>query len=111
MIERLAVVGPYQGASGYDRVTREFVRQFVALGVDVHLQNLDGWSSPMPDELRESWFDGLVAPNGADTVLHFVMPSHMRPQPGARNGRGRSLHWIGWRALGSHRLLLTHRGE
>ena len=85
MIERLAVVGPYQGASGYDRVTREFVRQFVALGVDVHLQNLDGWSSPVPDGLREWWFDGLGAPNGAETVLHFVMPSHMRPQPGARN--------------------------
>jgi glycosyltransferase involved in cell wall biosynthesis len=85
VIERLAVVGPYQGASGYDRVTREFVRQFVALGVDVHLQNLDGWSSPLPVELRESWFDDLAAPNGAETVLHFVMPSHMRPQSGARN--------------------------
>jgi glycosyltransferase involved in cell wall biosynthesis len=85
VIERLAVVGPYRGASGYDRVTREFVRQFVALGVDVHLENLDAWSSPMPDEMREPWFDDLAAPNGAETVLHFVMPSHMRPQAGARN--------------------------
>ena len=85
MIERLAVVGPFRGASGYDRVTREFVRQFVALGVDVHLRNLDDWSSPLPDELRESWFDELATPNGAETVLHFAMPSRLLPEPGARN--------------------------
>ena len=84
MIERLAVVGPFRGTSGYDRVTREFVRQFVALGVDVHLRNLDGWSSPLPDELRESWFDELGTPNGAESVLHFAMPSQLRPEPGAR---------------------------
>ena len=78
-------MGPFRGASGYDRVTREFVRQFVALGVDVHLRNLDAWSSPLPVELRESWFDDLATPNGAETVLHFVMPSHVRPQAGARN--------------------------
>src|SRR3954454_3466316 len=85
VIERLAVVGPFRGASGYDRVTREFVRQFVALGVDVHLRNLDGWSSPMPDEMREPWLDDLATPNGADIVLHFAMPSRLRPEPGARN--------------------------
>lgn len=85
MIERLAVVGPFRGASGYDRVTREFVRQFVALGVDVHLRNLDAWSSPMPDDMREPLFDDLAAPNGAETVLHFVMPSWLEPQSGARN--------------------------
>jgi glycosyltransferase involved in cell wall biosynthesis len=85
VIERLAVVGPFRGASGYDRVTREFVRQFVALGVDVHLRNLDAWSSPMPDDMREPWLEELATPNGAETVLHFVMPSLLRPQPGARN--------------------------
>jgi glycosyltransferase involved in cell wall biosynthesis len=83
VIERLAVVGPFRGASGYDRVTREFARQFVALGVDVHLRNLEGWSTPLPDEMRE--FDELSLPNGADTVLHFVMPPHLLPQAGARN--------------------------
>jgi glycosyltransferase involved in cell wall biosynthesis len=85
VIERLAVEGPYRGASGYDRVTREFVRQFVALGVDVHLRDLDAWSSPMPDEMREPWLDDLTTNNGAETVLHFVMPSRLRPRPGARN--------------------------
>jgi hypothetical protein len=85
VIERLAVVGPFRGASGYDRVTREFVRQFVALGVDVHLQNVDAWSNPMPHDMRESWFDDLATPNGAETALHFVMPSWLEPQAGARN--------------------------
>ena len=57
MIDRLSVVGPFHGPSGYDRHTREFVRQFVALGVDVHLTQLDGWSSPVPEEMRERWLD------------------------------------------------------
>ena len=63
----------------------EFVRQFVALGVDVYLQDLDAWSSPMPDEMRETWLDDLTTFNGAETVLHVAMPSRLRPRPGARN--------------------------
>lgn len=85
MIDRLAVIGPFRGPSGYDRHTREFVRQFVALGVDVHLTNLDGWSTPVPAEMSEQLFDELSEPNGAGTVLQFVMPTHLSPRPGARN--------------------------
>ncbi len=84
MIDRLAVVGPFRGPSGYDRHTREFVRQLVALGVDVHLRHLDGWSSPVPEAMREPWLDDLASPNGATTVVHFVMPTQVVPWPGAR---------------------------
>jgi hypothetical protein len=85
MIRQLDVVGPVRGASGYDRPTREFVRQFVALGVDVGLTNLEGWSPDLPPEMREAWFDELRRATEADTLLHFAMPTLVRLRPGARN--------------------------
>lgn len=85
MIERLDVIGPYVGPSGYDRHTRGFVRALVSLGVQVHLTNLDGWSAPLPPQLRDPWFDTLREPVRAGTTLHFVMPSHFWPRPGSRN--------------------------
>lgn len=84
-IDRLDVVGSVRGPSGYDRHTREFVRHLLALGVEVGFTHLDGWSTPMPDELRETWFDHLAPGGDADTVLHFVMPIHLQPRPAARN--------------------------
>ena len=85
MIRQLDVIGPVRGPSGYDRHTREFVRQFVALGVDVRLTNLDGWSSDLPPHMRETWFDELRRPTEADTLLHFAMPPQLALRPGARN--------------------------
>jgi glycosyltransferase involved in cell wall biosynthesis len=85
MMRHLDVLGPVRGPSGYDRHTREFVRQFVALGVDVHLTNLDGWSSDLPDGMRETWFDGLRRETPADTLLQFVMPTQLQPRQGSRN--------------------------
>jgi hypothetical protein len=81
----LEVIGPFKGSSGYDRHTREFVREFVRQGVRVRLEHLAGWSIDLPAELRETWFDSLSAPVEADTVLHFTMPNHARPRPGKRN--------------------------
>jgi glycosyltransferase involved in cell wall biosynthesis len=85
MIERLDIIGPVRGPSGYDRHTREFVRQLVALGVDVHLTNLDGWSTDLPPGMRETWFDDLKRAQPADTLLHFAMPTQLGLRPGSRN--------------------------
>ncbi len=84
-IERLDVIGPFLGPSGYDRHTRELVRGLAALGVDVGLTNLDGWSTPMPAEMRDPWFETLPRATGADTLLHFTMPSQVLPRPAVRN--------------------------
>jgi glycosyltransferase involved in cell wall biosynthesis len=81
----LKVIGPYKGSSGYDRHTREFVRAFANMGVSIELRNLDGWSTELPAAARDPWFDGLTQPVDADTVLHFTMPNHARPEPGRRN--------------------------
>lgn len=85
MIQRLDIVGPVRGPSGYDRHTREIVRHLAALGVDIALTHLEGWSTPMPDAMRDPWFDRLGQVGAAETVLHFAMPSQVRPRPGARN--------------------------
>jgi glycosyltransferase involved in cell wall biosynthesis len=85
VIGAIEVVGPYRGATGYDRHTRELVRHFVRLGTAVQLHSLDGWSRPLPDSARETWFDGLTRPVGAEVLLHFTMPTHARPRPGIRN--------------------------
>lgn len=53
----LQVVGPFRGSSGYDRLTREFVREFVRQGVHLQLVNLPGWSDELPAEQRELWFE------------------------------------------------------
>jgi glycosyltransferase involved in cell wall biosynthesis len=81
----LEVIGPFKGSSGYDRHTREFVREFVRQGVRVRLTHLRGWSVDLPESLRETWFDSLDAPVGAGTLLHFTMPNHARARPGVRN--------------------------
>jgi glycosyltransferase involved in cell wall biosynthesis len=81
----LEVVGPFKGSSGYDRHTREFVREFVRQGVSVKLTPLTGWSPDLPRELRETWFDSLDAPVSAATLLHFTMPTQALPRAGKRN--------------------------
>jgi glycosyltransferase involved in cell wall biosynthesis len=79
------VVGPYRGATGYDRHTRELVRHFVRLGTQVQLHQLEGWSRALPDGERETWFDELNKPVGAGVLLHFTMPTQARPRSGRRN--------------------------
>jgi glycosyltransferase involved in cell wall biosynthesis len=85
MLNRLQVIGPFRGTSGYDRHTREFVRAFVDAGVAVELVPIDGWSLDLPSEQREWWFETLTAPVGADTVLQFTMGEGTRSIEGMRN--------------------------
>jgi glycosyltransferase involved in cell wall biosynthesis len=84
-LHSIEVIGPFKGFSGYDRHTREFVRQFIRQGLRVQLTNLAGWSLELPPQMREACFDQLSAPVNADTVLHFTMPTHVRPRPRKRN--------------------------
>jgi len=81
----LEVVGPFRGATGHDRHTREFVRHLVQQSVPVQLTPLDGWSAPLPEAVREGWFEALRAPVGADVTLHFTMPTLCRPRAGNSN--------------------------
>jgi glycosyltransferase involved in cell wall biosynthesis len=85
MLDRLQVIGPFRGISGYDRHTREFVRGFTAAGVAVELMPSDGYSPDLPPDQRESWLESLTAPIGADTALHFTMGEDTRRMHGMRN--------------------------
>ena len=82
---RLQVVGPFRGSTGYDRHTREFVRQLIRLGVQVRLIELPGWSIPLPADKQDPLFEGLTLPVEAEMVLHFTMPNHAQPVPGKKN--------------------------
>lgn len=82
---RLRVVGPFRGTSGYDRHTRELVRQLVRMGTEVELVELAGWSRPVPEYARDPWFDALAAPVDAETTLHFTMPTQVRAYARMRN--------------------------
>jgi hypothetical protein len=84
-MKSIEVVGPFKGFTGYDRHTREFVRQFLLQGVRVQLTNLAGWSLELPPQMREVCFDQLSSAVNADTVLHFTMPNHVQPRSGKRN--------------------------
>ena len=84
MIERLHVIGPVRGTSGYDRHTRAFVQSFVQLGVEVELTHLHGWSRELPAAEQPAWLDALAAPVGAGTTLHFTMPHQVAPVAGTR---------------------------
>lgn len=84
-MKSIEVVGPFKGFTGYDRHTREFVRQFLLQGVRVQLINLAGWSLELPPQMREVCFDQLSSAVNADTVLHFAMPNHVQPKSGKRN--------------------------
>ena len=85
-MDRLKVIGPYKGWSGYDRHTRSFVRELLRAGLEVQLTHLPGWSIDLPPGKREGeLFDALQKPVDADTVLHFTMPNHASPEDGLCN--------------------------
>jgi glycosyltransferase involved in cell wall biosynthesis len=73
-LRSLRVRGPFRGGTGYDYLTRSFVRAFVDLGVDVQLEEFREWSPPLPPHLQDPFFDQLAAPVTADVDLQFVMP-------------------------------------
>ncbi|HEU4888597.1 MAG TPA: hypothetical protein VFV49_11965, partial [Thermoanaerobaculia bacterium] len=81
----LEVIGPFRGATGHDRHTREFVRHLLRQGVRVRLTALQGWSAPLPESMREPAFDALGDAVDADVVAHFTMPTLCRPRAGKIN--------------------------
>ena len=79
----LRVRGPFRGGTGYDYLTRAFVRAFVSLGVRVQLEEFREWSLPLPPHLQDPFFDQLAAPVAADIDLQFVMPHQVIATPGS----------------------------
>jgi glycosyltransferase involved in cell wall biosynthesis len=84
-VTALEVVGPFRGATGHDRLTREFVRHLLRQGVRVRLTTLEGWSAPLPESSREAAFETLGGEYGAGIVVHFTMPTLCRPHAGKIN--------------------------
>jgi glycosyltransferase involved in cell wall biosynthesis len=82
-VRSLAVRGPFRGASGHDRHTREFVRHLARQGVRVQLTDIPEWHPvKLPPGARDPWFDQLADPVDAAAVLHFCMPHQVRLSPG-----------------------------
>lgn len=81
----LEIIGPFRGATGHDRHTREFTRQLVKRGVPVQLTQLHGWSPELSAAARDDWFDGLCAQRETDVALHFTMPTLCTPRRGKVN--------------------------
>jgi glycosyltransferase involved in cell wall biosynthesis len=84
-VTALEVVGPFRGATGHDRHTREFVRHLLRQGVRVRLTALQGWSVPLPEPMRETTSESLGGDADAGVVLHFTMPTLCRPRTGKLN--------------------------
>lgn len=84
-MDSLVVIGPFRGVTGYDRHTREFVRQLHQHGIALQLVEYQGWSPPMPVDEQDPFFDSLQSEVTADTTLQFLMPSHARKYPNYRN--------------------------
>jgi glycosyltransferase involved in cell wall biosynthesis len=84
-LDAIVVIGPYRGVTGYDRHTREFVRQLHRLGVSLQLVEFPGWSPPMPEVAQDPFFDTLNQSVQAQVTLQFLMPSHARAIKGYRN--------------------------
>ena len=82
-MQRLDVVGPFRGNSGYDRHTREFVRQFLARGVEVGLKELSGWS--LPADRQDPVLEKLPDSVHAEMTLHFTMPNQVHSAPGVKH--------------------------
>ena len=71
----LAVRGSFRGASGHDHHTREFVRQLASADVRIQLTDMPHWHPvKLPPDARDPWFEQLVSPVPAASVLQFCMP-------------------------------------
>jgi glycosyltransferase involved in cell wall biosynthesis len=82
-VRSLAVRGPFRGASGHDRHTREFVRHLARQGVRVQLTDIPEWHPvKLPPDARDPWFEQLADPVDAAAVLHFCMPHQVRLSAG-----------------------------
>ena len=80
----IRAVGPFRGASGYDRVTRGFATGLIAAGARLQLVPVPGWSPDLPPHAADV-LDRHVEPADADVAVHFMMPDRCWPVPGMRN--------------------------
>jgi glycosyltransferase involved in cell wall biosynthesis len=86
MLTSLTIRGPFRGPTGYDHHTREFVRELLAQGVAIELQDLAMWSpAKLADHMRDPVFESLSKPCESRTVLHFCMPHQLVSVPGKVN--------------------------
>lgn len=86
MVTGLYIRGPFQGPTGYDTHTREFVRALTARKVPIHLEHLEGWTGArLAHEFREPWFEALDAPIEVSSALHFTLPTMVAPGVGVPN--------------------------
>ena len=84
-VRSLAVRGSFRGASGHDQHTREFVRQLARAGVRIQLTDMPDWHPvKLPPAARDPWFEQLVSPVRAASVLQFCMPHQVVASPGRR---------------------------
>jgi glycosyltransferase involved in cell wall biosynthesis len=81
----IRAVGPFRGASGYDRVTQGFARGLIQLGVDVQLIPLPGWSPDLPSTIADDLLSRHTKPVDADVAVHFMMPDRCQPAAGLPN--------------------------
>lgn len=81
----IRAIGPFRGPSGYDRLTREYVRGLGQLGVQLQISPVDSWSPELPRTEDLDWFDALAADVDPDVVVHFMMPDRCQPEPGKPN--------------------------
>jgi glycosyltransferase involved in cell wall biosynthesis len=81
----IRAVGPFRGASGYDRMTRGFARSLIELGARLQLVPVAGWSPDLPPFRDGDWFGRHTEPVNADIAVHFMMPDRCRPVPGLPN--------------------------
>src|SRR5438093_5932737 len=85
-LDNLTVIGPFRGPTGYGHHVREFTRELHNQGVAVELVDLPEWSPhPLPEHLRDPWFDSLRSPVSGPVVLHFCMPHQVVPRQARLN--------------------------
>jgi glycosyltransferase involved in cell wall biosynthesis len=81
----IRAIGPFRGPSGYDRITREYARGLVNLGVQLQLTPVDHWSPELRRTHSQDWFEAQTAELDPDVVVHFMMPDRCQPLRGKPN--------------------------
>jgi glycosyltransferase involved in cell wall biosynthesis len=83
MTPAVRAIGPSRGPTGYDRVTREFARGLIGLGVRLQLVPIGAWSPELPSS--DTGLQAHCEEIAADVAVHFMMPDRCRPVPDLPN--------------------------